>query len=744
MTCAEPGCGGTVVDGYCDVCGTAPPPPGAAPMPSTRTSAATAGARSTAASRPTARSAGTARTGSSRSSSARGRLGAGVVAMPRVPKGNPAAAILTDPKVPEGSRFCGNTDCGKPVGRSGDGTPGRVEGFCTQCGTRYSFVPKLSRGDLVGGQYEVQGAIAHGGLGWIYLAVDRNVRNRFVVLKGLINSTDADAMAAAAAEVDTLSGVEHPNIVKIYNFVEHQDEGGAAPVGYIVMEYVGGTSLKQIRKALGGPLPADQAVAYLVEIAPAIAYLHAQGLAYCDFKPDNVMQTEEHLKLIDLGAVIAMDDQDSAIFGTAGYQAPEIAQTGPTVASDVYTVGRTLAVLVMDVPQEHGRFVDQLPGPDRVPVLARYESLYRAILRATDPDPARRFSSMEEMADQLTGVLHEIASADTNVEQPRMSTYFSPQRDVYGAGRDVPVKPSGVIAALPVPVVDPTDPGAALLATTSGTPPAQLEHALHLARGGANQGKGTSVEIPLRLVRASLELGAAKEARTRLNELEAMVPGDWRLLWYSGQCALLEGEFDEAASDFDTVLATLPGELAPKLAIAATAELREARDEAMRYYEMVWRTDRSYVSSAFGLARQRDRAGDRANAVAALDQIPAASAHFTDAGSTAIEILLEGRTSENLDEQTLLDADKRAGALNVESTAKRAMIRLRVLGAALGWLQAGHQSKTPRLLGVDFDESGLRAGMERCYRELAHEATGVWDRIDLVEKANAIRPRTRV
>ena len=148
------------------------------------------------------------------------------------------------------------------------------------------------------------------------------------------------------------------------------------------------------------------------------------------------------------------------------------------------------------------------------------------------------------MADQLTGVLHEIASADTNIARPRMSTYFSPQREVYGAGRDVAVKPSRVIAALPVPVVDPTDSGAALLATTSGTPPAQLEHALHLARGGENQGKNTSVEIPLRLVRASLELGAAEEARTRLAELEDVIHGDWRLLWYSGQCALLEGDFD--------------------------------------------------------------------------------------------------------------------------------------------------------------------------------------------------------
>jgi serine/threonine-protein kinase PknG len=739
MNCAEAGCSGTIVDGYCDVCGTAPAPPGSVP------STVTAAAKSTAASRPTARSAGTARTGSSRSSSsARGRLGAGVVAIPRVPKGDPAAAILTDPKVPEGSRFCGNTDCAKPVGRGSEGTPGRPEGFCTQCGTRYSFIPKLSRGDLVGGQYEVQGAIAHGGLGWIYLAVDRNVHNRWVVLKGLINSTDADAMAAAAAEVLTLSAVEHPNIVRIYNFVEHLDAGASAPVGYIVMEYVGGTSLKQIRKARNGPLPPDQAVAYLVEIAPAIAYLHAQGLAYCDFKPDNVMQTDEQLKLIDLGAVISMDDEQSAIFGTVGYQAPEIATTGPTVASDVYTVGRTLAVLVMDVPQERGRFVDQLPGPDTVPVLAKYESLYRAILRATDPDPARRFSSMEELADQLTGVLHEIASADTGAAQPRMSTYFSPQREVYGAGRDATVEAARVIAALPVPVVDPSDPGAAVLATTSGTPPAQLEHALYLARGGANQGKSSSVEIPLRLIRASLEVGSAKDARKRLAELDSVIPGDWRLVWYSGQCALLEGEYDRAAADFDTVLSSLPGELAPKLAIAATAELRGSRDDAMRYYDAVWRTDRSYVSAAFGLSRQRERAGDRVNAIAALDQIPSASSHFTAAGATAIEVLLEGRTSEHLDEQTLLDADKRAGALNLESASKRATIRLRVLDAALGWLRHGNKTKTPRILGADFDERGIRTGMERCYRELAHETDEMWARIALVERANAIRPRTRV
>ena len=100
--------------------------------------------------------------------------------------------------VPEDRRTC--PSCGSPVGRSRDGRPGRTEGFCPSCRAPYSFTPKLHEGDVVGGQYVVAGAIAHGGLGWIYAARDRNVSDRWVVLKGLLNSGDPDALAAAIAE----------------------------------------------------------------------------------------------------------------------------------------------------------------------------------------------------------------------------------------------------------------------------------------------------------------------------------------------------------------------------------------------------------------------------------------------------------------------------------------------------------------------------------------------------------------
>ena len=110
-------------------------------------------------------------------------------------------------------------------------------------------MPKLRAGDVVGDQYEVAGCLAHGGLGWIYLARDRNVADRWVVLKGLLDSDDDDAIAAALAERLFLAEVEHPNIVKIINFVERD---GA---GYIVMEYVDGVSLKALlaaRRAANG------------------------------------------------------------------------------------------------------------------------------------------------------------------------------------------------------------------------------------------------------------------------------------------------------------------------------------------------------------------------------------------------------------------------------------------------------------------------------------------------------------
>ncbi|MFD9247097.1 serine/threonine protein kinase, partial [Streptomyces sp. NPDC059556] len=378
----------------------------------------------------TSRSVSVRSSGTSTGQSARNRLGAGLVSIPEVPRPDPRVAVMENPEVPERKRFCSRSDCGAPVGRSRGERPGRTEGFCTKCGHPYSFVPKLRGGDIVHGQYEVAGCLAHGGLGWIYLAVDRAVSDRWVVLKGLLDTGDQDAMAAAISERRFLAEIEHSNIVRIYNFVEHLDQRTGSMDGYIVMEYVGGKSLKEIandRRTPDGrrdPLPVEQACAYGIEALEALGHLHSRNLLYCDFKVDNAIQSEDQLKLIDMGAVRRMDDDESAIYGTVGYQAPEVAEVGPSVASDLYTVARTLAVMTFDFQGYTNVFVDSLPDPDNIAVFRTYESFYRFLVRATDPDPARRFASAQEMAEQLTGVLREVVALQSGRPRPALSTLF--------------------------------------------------------------------------------------------------------------------------------------------------------------------------------------------------------------------------------------------------------------------------------------------------------------------------------
>jgi serine/threonine-protein kinase PknG len=204
-TCAD--CGGTIEGGYCTTCGLAAAPAASAastaslarppaPRPPARGSGSGPGSVPGPASAPGASGSassgqtgsgqtGSGRTGSRRSRAgsgraSRGHLGAGLVEIPPVPYRDPATAVLANPVVAESKRFCGS--CDRPVGRGRDGRPGLAEGFCPNCGSRFSFAPKLEPGELVAGQYEVLGCLAHGGLGWIYLAMDHHLGNRWVVL----------------------------------------------------------------------------------------------------------------------------------------------------------------------------------------------------------------------------------------------------------------------------------------------------------------------------------------------------------------------------------------------------------------------------------------------------------------------------------------------------------------------------------------------------------------------------------
>ena len=663
--------------------------------------------------------------------------------------------------------------------------------------------PTLRAGDIVAGQYEIVGPIAHGGLGWIYLASDRNVSDRWVVLKGMMSAADDKDYAVVQAEREFLAEISHPDIVKIINFID--DSGSTGDTGFIVMEYVGGPSLRQQRRTFPNSLmPCDLAIGYVLELLPALDYLHSRGVVYNDLKPDNVILVGDHITLIDVGAVTGIGAYGH-IYGTPGFQAPEIASTGPTVASDIYTVGRTLASLIIELPMHEGAYAPGLPGPDTEPLFRRYFSLYRFLQRACHPDPERRFPSAQDMSAQLLSVLREILAVRDGTQFPHTAPYFSPQRSTYGTKHQVfrtdqlvdgitraaAITPQEVTVALPVPLVNPSDPGARIRSASSFTEPSELIETLRSALDEPEN--SASVEIPLAIVRAQLDLGMIEDAREGLRTAPARLRRDWRYRWYEGITYLLIDEFEDALSSFMFVLSMLPGEPAPKLALAATLELIQQRMgisgsalleptvaraatrldndlsklpqvitdslsgdwasseltpeiirfNALRLYSVVWLANSSTVSSAFGLARQLTAEGLYELAIAQLDRVPTQSRHQRMARLTTILLLIAGPTVE-LTESRIRRAARRLAELPTNEP-RLPQLRIAVMAAALNWLRASdldHAASENALFDVPFSVAGLRSGLEAELRKLARSSPFPRHRYHLVDIANLIRPRT--
>jgi serine/threonine-protein kinase PknG len=710
--CIQPGCTGVIDGGYCTICGfslalPAPPVPVAAAL-----NGATPHQDTSSISAPTPGSTRSRASGSVSGRSRRGSLGAGLVAVERIPARDPASAILVDPRVPESKRFC--SKCERPVGRSTDPRPARAQGYCRNCGHRFSFEPKLLAGDLVAGQYEVVGCLAHGGLGWIYLATDRNVGGRWVALKGVLDSGDADAMAVALAERRFLAEVDHPGIVQIYNFVQHTNRRTHTVAGYIVMEYVSGQSLKQLlaeRRQDGQSLPLPVALAYAIEALSALEYLHGRGLVYCDFKPENVIHTGEQIRLIDLGGVQRIGDEAGPVYGTVGLQAPEIEKDGPSPSSDLYTVGRTLAIMTFDFAGYQTTHQYTLPGPAEVPLLTEHESFYGLLRRATCPNPEQRFITASEMMEQLAGVLREVLAVEDGNPRPAASVLFSPESQPIGAraAEDLD-RPPGVapdvaeiVAGLPTPLPDSSDAVSSYLALVGALGPP--------SRSAAPR-RGPADEMP-----------------------------DWRDIWHRGLDELAAGRAGQARTAFESVCDLLPGELAPKLALAFAAEASRDPATAARYFQLVWTVDRSYVSAAFGLARARLAAGDALAAEAAVAAVPDTSSQYPVAQIAALRARLSGGDHGAITADDLNATGDRLSRLSLDP-ARKQRLTAEILKAAVGFVGAGRPAADGQLLGCRLNARSLRFGLESSYRSLARLEPDPDRRGYLVDLANEVRPRT--
>jgi serine/threonine-protein kinase PknG len=714
--CPKPGCGGLLGDdGCCARCRTAAQAPTARPVPSQ-----------------------VARWGPRRAS---------LITLPEVPHGDQMAPVLKNAQVFEHKRFCPNPECGQQVGRARNGRPGRVEGFCSQCGTRFSFRPPLQPGDLVGdGQFKVEGAIAHGGLGWVYRAWDCRVL-RWVVLKGMIDPDDPDNRQAAVAELKALAGASHPNIVTVFNVVRHPHPLTERDVDYIVMEYLSGKSLKQLfqeRPDSDPYLPVDHVCGFALEVLAALEHLHTQhGLLYCDVSADNVIHSTSGVKLIDLGAVRRIDDQDNPIFwGKRGYQDPEITVSGPSVATDLYAIARMMALLSFPFP---GFSDDEpIPGPDEVELLALHPSFAGLLRRATNPDPHQRFASAADMAEQLEGVLREIRAVREGRPFPAASVRFGPELRVVGTDPDtfllVDPNPVAAALALPDPQVDSADPHAGLLATISTEGPDETERVLAAL-------PDPSLETRLRVVRVRIEL-RHPDTGADLDALAVQQPGDWRIDWYRGLKSLVDNDLDTARHSFTAVLDALPGEAAPKLALALCAEREGVAELAERHYATVWRTDRSYVSAAFGLARARFARGNIAGAATALEAVPESSRYADTARLCAILARVRGCPAGQPPVTDFFAAAEQLVTLKLDDQQRELAIA-EVLEAVLCWQHANQpwpaEPPTPipaTLFGYLLNQHGVRDRLEFAYRELARLAPTRAERITFVDKANDRRNRS--
>nr|WP_279588902.1 serine/threonine protein kinase [Amycolatopsis granulosa] len=581
---------------------------------------------------------------------------------------------------------------------------------------------------------------ARGAFGLIYLARDRNLQGKQVVLKGLTRPHDTAAIRLAAQESRVLTALEHPGIVRIFNVVTHRG------LRYLVMDHVDGPSLRAVCD--GGGLSLAETLACAVPVLDALDYLHRQGLLYCDMKPDNVIRTGETVKLIDFGAIRRTGDLASPVLGTPPYLVgrAEIREHGLTERADIHAVGVMLDELARCGPDD--------PGAES----------FRHLVDRAKAHYDRRFADVPEMLNQVRGVLREVRCLGDGKPRPARSAVFAESAALLddGLGQAPPLSawtrggapaasagdgrpsPADAAAALPVPHPDPHDPQTALLSTVRAPDPERL-----LAKLASIP---ASVEVDFRRARAHLEAHHRTAAGDRLaaaghclssaeRQLGWLAHHDWRTSWHRGLLALAGRRVRQAEDLFGTVYQDLPGELAPKLALGFCAEHRNRPEAAARFYQAVWACDRLQAGAAFGLARIRWRAGERAAAVAVLDEVPEISLHRHAAAVAAIRILAAGPDPSAAE---LASAADRLHTLTLDGDESWQRLATAVLESAFLFVRAHGDGSVPPgpVLGDPVSDKGLRDRLDRAYRELARQARTADEHGVLIDRANGVRARS--
>ncbi len=210
---------------------------------------------------------------------------------------------------------------------------------------RSTVEPNLSPGTILDGKYVVQQQIGAGGMGRVYVAIQKPFNRKLVIKVMHPDHAEHDVLVQRfAQEAQAISRLSHPNTVTVFDF-GRTDAG----VLYIVMEYVEGIPLGDMIRETGA-LPLEDAVAFTAQVAQALGEAHHLGIVHRDLKPDNIMVvrssgSEPFVKVLDFGiAKLVEHDQEltqaGSIVGTPAYMAPEQARNDDVDArTDLYALG---------------------------------------------------------------------------------------------------------------------------------------------------------------------------------------------------------------------------------------------------------------------------------------------------------------------------------------------------------------------------------------------------------------------
>jgi serine/threonine-protein kinase len=271
----------------------------------------------------------------------------------------------------------------------------------------------------LGGRYEIGDLLGRGGMAEVHIGRDTRL-GRTVAVKMLRPdlARDPSFQARFRREAHSAASLNHPSVVAVYDTGEDQFAGN--PVPYIVMEYVEGSTLRDLL-ASGNKLVPERALEIVDGVLGALAYSHQQGIVHRDIKPANVMLTRAgEVKVMDFGIARAVADagatmtQTSAVIGTAQYLSPEQARGEQVDArSDLYSTGCLLYELLTGRPPFVGdspvsvayQHVREEPVPPSSVDADVPRSADAIVLKALAKDREARYQTADEMRADIAAAL---------------------------------------------------------------------------------------------------------------------------------------------------------------------------------------------------------------------------------------------------------------------------------------------------------------------------------------------------